>query len=212
MALAHISRVWPEAVRVPAEFDIRRCPDVELADAAARGDAEAFEEIYRRHVRRVYGLCLRMVRQHEEAEDLTHEVFLHLFRAVGSFRGESSFTTWLHRLTTNHVLMHFRKRKPRRGLLAAENDEGAARAAANLQSLTGTPSADSVALELAVEQLPPGYRAVFILHDVEGYEHDEIARMLGVATGTSKSQLHKARMRLRKLLGGTRTKKKRPAA
>ena len=208
MVVAQISQVWPGAALVPAEFDIKSCADAELAARSARGDTEAFAEVYRRHGRRVYGLCLRMVRRHEEAEDLTHEVFLHLHRAIGSFRGESSFTTWLHRLTTNHVLMHFRRLKPRKGLLAAENDQGDLRAAANLRAVTGSPSPDAVALELAVEQLPPGYRAVFILHDVEGYEHDEIARMLGVATGTSKSQLHKARMRLRKLLGAARAGKR----
>ena len=173
--------------------------DYELAQASASGDMTSFEELYARHSRRVYSLCLRMTANTAEAEDLSQEVFIQLYRKAGSFRGESQFTTWLHRLTVNQVLMHFR----RRGARAEQTtDEGEV----PVQVVVGTedPSrmrvVDRIALDKAVEALPPGYRAVFVLHDVEGHEHEEVARLLGCSVGTSKSQLHKARMKLRQLL------------
>jgi RNA polymerase sigma-70 factor (ECF subfamily) len=160
---------------------------------------QAFEELYRRHHRRVYSLCLRMTQNVSEAEDLAQEAFVQLFRKIGSFRGESAFTTWLHRLTVNQVLMHFRKRSVK---LEQTTEEGET----PVQIVKGTenpnsmPVVDRIALDKAIAQLPPGYRTVFVLHDVEGHEHEEIARMLGCSVGTSKSQLHKARMKLRGLL------------
>jgi RNA polymerase sigma-70 factor (ECF subfamily) len=174
-----------------------RPADFGLARRAADGDMGAFEEIYRLHQRRVYSLCLRMTQNTAESEDLTQEVFVHLFKTINSFRGESHFTTWLHRMTVNQVLMHFRRRKRRKteSLTDGETFMTVASRDAGL-----TPSADAHALEEAIAQLPPGYRAVFLLHDVEGYEHEEIARLLGCAAGTSKSQLHKARLKLRALL------------
>jgi len=173
--------------------------DYELAQAAAGGDMASFEQLYERHNRRVYSLCLRMTTNTAEAEDLAQEVFIQLFRKIGSFRGESAFTTWLHRLTVNQVLMHFRKRGVR---MEQTTDDGET----PVQIVRGTenpnqmPVVDRIALDKAVAQLPPGYRTVFLLHDVEGHEHEEIARMLGCSVGTSKSQLHKARMKLRGLL------------
>lgn len=173
--------------------------DFELAQMSASGDVNAFEQLYRRHFRRVYALCLRMMGNPTEAEDLTQDVFVQLFNKIGSFRGESAFTTWLHRMTVNHVLMHFRKRSTKSELLTDEGETP-------IQIVKGTenpnamPIVDRIALEKAIEQLPPGYRTVFVLHDVEGYEHEEIARMLGFAEGTSKSQLHKARLKLRGLI------------
>src|ERR671915_229502 len=173
--------------------------DYELGQKAAQGDMAAFEELYQRHNRRVYSLCLRMTGNVSEAEDLAQEVFIQLFRKIGSFRGESAFTTWLHRLTVNQVLMHFRKRGVK---LEQTTDDGDT----PVQIVKGTedpnrmPVVDRIAIDRAVGQLPPGYRTVFLLHDVEGHEHEEIARMLGCSVGTSKSQLHKARMKLRKLL------------
>ena len=170
-----------------------------LAQRAAGGDMGAFEELYERHHRRVYSLCLRMTQNASEAEDLAQEVFIQLFRKIGSFRGESAFTTWLHRLTVNQVLMHFRKRSVK---LEKTTEEGET----PVQIVRGTenpnamPVMDRIALDNALKQLPPGYRTVFVLHDVEGHEHEEIAKMLGVAVGTSKSQLHKARMKLRQIL------------
>ncbi|MBC7911833.1 MAG: RNA polymerase sigma factor [Pyrinomonadaceae bacterium] len=182
-----------------AETETNQTSDHALARRAAEGDMPAFEELYQRHSRRVYSLCLRMTGNVSEAEDLTQEVFIQLFRKIGSFRGESAFTTWLHRLTVNQVLMHFRKRSVK---LEQTTDEGDT----PVQVVRGTenpnqmPVVDRIALDKAITQLPPGYRTVFILHDIEGHEHEEIARMLGCSVGTSKSQLHKARMKLRGLL------------
>jgi len=173
--------------------------DFELAQRSANGDMGAFQELYERHNRRVYSLCLRMTGNVVEAEDLAQEVFIQLFRKIGSFRGESAFTTWLHRLTVNQVLMHFRKRGVR---LEQTTEEGEV----PVQIVKGTenpnamPVVDRIALDKAIAQLPPGYKTVFTLHDIEGHEHEEIARMLGCSVGTSKSQLHKARMKLRGLL------------
>jgi RNA polymerase sigma-70 factor, ECF subfamily len=173
--------------------------DYALAQAASQGEMASFEELYQRHNRRVYSLCLRMTQNQSEAEDLAQEVFIQLFRKIGSFRGESAFTTWLHRLTVNQVLMHFRKRSVK---LEQTTEEGET----PVQIVVGTgnpnsmPVVDRIALDKAISQLPPGYRTVFTLHDIEGHEHEEIARMLGCSVGTSKSQLHKARMKLRVLL------------
>ena len=181
------------------ETETPQASDYELAQRAAKGDMPAFEELYDRHHRRVYSLCLRMTQNVSEAEDLTQEVFIQLFRKIGSFRGESAFTTWLHRLTGNQVLMHFRRRGVRDEKTTEEGDMPE-------QVVLGTdnpnqmPVVDRIALDKAIAQLPPGYRTVFVLHDVEGHEHEEIARMLGCSVGTSKSQLHKARMKLRQLL------------
>jgi len=181
------------------KLDLSSATDNALARAAGEGDMKAFEELYRRHNRRVYSLCLRMTANVSEAEDLAQEAFIQLFRKIGSFRGDSAFSTWLHRLTVNQVLMHFRKSRVRH---ERTTDEGETPE----QIVTGTknpnamPVVDRIALDKAIAQLPPGYREIFILHDVEGHQHEEIASMLGVAAGTSKSQLHKARMKLRKLL------------
>jgi RNA polymerase sigma-70 factor (ECF subfamily) len=171
-------------------------------EAARNGDGSAFEVLYNLHKRRVYSLCLRMVNDAAEAEDLTQEAFLQLFRKIGTFRGESAFSTWLHRLTVNLVLMRLRKK----GLWTMSlddtgNDPDDSRpmeigTADN--ALTG--SVDRITLDRAIGSLPPGYRLVFQLHDVEGYEHQEIATMVGCSVGNSKSQLHKARMKLRDLL------------
>jgi RNA polymerase sigma-70 factor (ECF subfamily) len=178
--------------------------DYALAQRAAGGDLGAFEQLYERHNRRVYSLCLRMTQNVAEAEDLAQEAFIQLFRKIGSFRGESAFTTWLHRLTVNQVLMHFRKRGVR---LEQTTDDGETpvQIVAGTQNPNSMPVVDRIALDRAIGQLPPGYRTVFVLHDVEGHEHEEIARMLGCSVGTSKSQLHKARMKLRTLLRQQKT-------
>jgi len=175
-------------------------PNVRLA---AAGDMAAFEEIYRTYNRRVYSHCLRMTRNVAEAEDLTQEVFIQLFRKLKTFRGESLFTTWLHRLTVNAVLMHFRKTAVRLDRMTEEyedavNDFVSAR-------ISGASIIDKISLNEALRQLAPGYRAVFILHDLEGYEHQQISEILKCAVGTSKSQLHKARMKLRRLLSPKKT-------
>ena len=173
--------------------------DLELCRLAAGGNLAAFELIYQRYHRRTYSLCLRMMGSQTEAEDLTQEVFIQLFRKVGSFRGDSAFSTWLHRLTINQVLMHFRRR-------SFKNEKTSEDGEMPEQTVHGTadpnrmPVVDRIALKKAIGELPNGYRSVFILHDVEGFEHEEVARMLGISVGTSKSQLHKARLKLRGLL------------
>jgi RNA polymerase sigma-70 factor, ECF subfamily len=168
--------------------------DVQLA---AGGDMAAFERLYQVHNRRVYSLCLRMTRNVSDAEDLTQNVFIQVFRKLTMFRGDSSFSTWLHRLTVNEVLMHFRKPVVRKERTSV--DEEAPRLLLH-GSNDRVRLIDRVALNEAIRKLSPGYRQVLILHDIGGYEHQQIARMLGCAVGTSKSQLHKARMKLRKLL------------
>ncbi len=174
------------------------------AQHAAAGDMDAFEQIYRRYHQRVYSVCVRMVRNTTDAEDLTQEVFIQLFRKIHTFRGDSSFSTWLHRLTVNHVLMHFRK-----PIVKAERTTEDGATPIRIVKGTEKPSRmaviDRIALDHALGQLAPGYRLVFILHDMEGYEHGEISKMLGCAVGTSKSQLHKARLKLRGLLTTRRT-------
>jgi RNA polymerase sigma-70 factor, ECF subfamily len=177
----------------------RKATDFELTQAAAKGDIVAFEEIYQRHHRRVYSICLRMLQNTFEAEDLTQDVFIQLYRKIDSFRGDSAFTTWLHRMTVNQVLMHFRKRnvKYEKTTEEGETPDQIVNGSANPEKMR---IVDKIALENAIEQLPDGYKNVFVLHDVEGFEHEEVARILGCSVGTSKSQLHKARLKLRKLL------------
>jgi RNA polymerase sigma-70 factor, ECF subfamily len=193
-------QMWPHAASVsPAKTEPGHSSDLQLARYAARGDMEAFEEIYGRHQRMVYSLCLRMLQNVAEAEDVAQEVFITLFHKIGGFRGEAAFTTWLHRLTVNQVLMRFRKRKARREE-QVEDTLKDTHAGERLAGARAAPLIDRIALDGALAQLPPGYRAAFILHDIEGYEHEEVARILGCAVGTSKSQLHKARTKLRKIL------------
>jgi RNA polymerase sigma-70 factor (ECF subfamily) len=171
---------------------------------AQQGDSAAFETIYHLHSRRVYALCLRMIGDPVEAEDLTQEAFLQLFRKIHTFRGESAFSSWLYRLTANIVLMRFRKKRPVSVSLEEMTrcDDEEKRPAFEI----GAPDVrlsglfDRLNLRDALQQLPEGYRSMFLLHDVHGYEHNEIASILGCSVGNSKSQLHKARKRLRELL------------
>ena len=178
--------------------------EAKIIQRAAEGDPTAFECLYRSHCKRVYAVCLRMVADTAEAEDLTQEAFLLLFRKIHTFRGESAFSTWLHRLVVNTVLMHLRKKSlPVVSMETGPAPDGEATplsveiAAADLL-LEG--SIDRINLRRCVAQLPAGSRAIFILHDVQGYQHREIAEILGRSVGVSKSQLHKARKRLRELL------------
>jgi len=174
-------------------------PDRELARLAAEGDATAFEEIHRRYHRLVYAIALRMTRNPADAEDLTQESFISVLRKIGSFRGEAAFASWLYRLTVNQVKMHFRRcrKKPERQMSEVELTE---RTAGGARGANSTPMLDRLNIEQAVRRLPAGYRAVFILHDVAGYEHKEIAHLLRYSAGNSKSQLHRARIKLRALL------------
>jgi RNA polymerase sigma-70 factor (ECF subfamily) len=183
--------------------------EAQAIERAKNGDAEAFEVLYNLHKRRVYSLCLRMTANTAQAEDLTQEAFLQLFRKIGTFRGESAFSTWLHRMAVNVVLMHLRKK----GLPVVsleetiETEEEAPRKELGAQDPVLAGSVDRLQLQRAVEDLPPGYRTIFVLHDVEGYEHNEIAGLVGCSIGNSKSQLHKARMKLREFLKTSRAEK-----
>ncbi|MGD1101449.1 MAG: sigma-70 family RNA polymerase sigma factor [Terriglobia bacterium] len=176
--------------------------ETQLIARAQRGEEEAFAALFEAHKRRVYSLCLRMTGNTAEAEDLTQEAFLQLFRKISTFRGESAFSTWLHRLAVNVVLMHLRKKGLQQISLDevdTSQDEPVKRDyGSDDRRLTG--SVDRIGLQKAIADLPPGYRAVFVLHDVEGYEHNEIAEIMDCSVGNSKSQLHKARMKLRERL------------
>jgi RNA polymerase sigma-70 factor, ECF subfamily len=191
----------------PAEMRERKPDSASLHETvrlAQQGDACAFEEIYRLHARRVYSLCLRMLGDPTEAEDLAQEAFLQLFRKIHTFRGESAFSSWLHRLTANVVLMSFRKKRVAVASLdevTRINDEDSVpRWEIGSSDLRLTGVFDRVNLQTAIEQLPEGYKKMFLLHDAHGYEHNEIAEILDCSIGNSKSQVHKARKRLRELL------------
>jgi RNA polymerase sigma-70 factor (ECF subfamily) len=172
--------------------------DSDVARAAA-GDRGAFERLYRQNVNRVFSLCVRMVADRERAEELTQDVFVRAWEKLHLFRGESSFSTWLHRLTVN-VVLNARKSDGRQKSRFEENDEEAGMDAH--AGVVGMPLApgDLLDLEQAIAKLPPGARRVFVLHDVEGYKHEEIAEQLGVTSGATKAQLHRARLLLREAL------------
>lgn len=166
------------------------------------GDLWAFANLYRLHRRRVYSLCFRMLRNLSDAEDLTQEIFIQVFRKLSTLRGDCAFSTWLHRVTVNAVRMRLRKHGIPEVSLDAAPDSDSEQAPTELgtedRSLIGC--IDRTTLASAVDELPPGYRLSFLLHDVYGYRHEEIGEILGCTTGSSKSQLHKTRMRLRRLL------------
>ncbi len=178
-----------------AAIDSAPMTEAELVRQAQAGDTEAFEELYRLHVSRIYGLCLRMCANPAKAEDLTQEAFIRAWQKLSSFRRQSSLLTWLHRLTVNLVLGEIRSKGRWESRLTAidslpeQSDDGA-----------GAKPEAAVDLERAISQLPPQARMVFILHDIEGYKHKEIADLCGLAVGTSKAHLHRARKQLRKAL------------
>src|ERR1700682_5329007 len=208
------SRVWDtrsgtECISkktAPPIFSVARdrLSEAEVIQRARQGDRTAFEYLYRLHSRRVYAVCLRMVTDPTDAEDLTQEAFLLLFRKIHTFRGESAFSTWLHRLAVNLVLMRLRKKSLPTVSIEAAPDPNDENGWPNID--IGTPdlllegSIDRINLARCITQLPLGYRTMFVLHDIQGYEHREIAKILGRSVGYSKSQLHKARTRLRELL------------
>jgi RNA polymerase sigma-70 factor (ECF subfamily) len=175
----------------------------EILARVRAGDHQAFAQLYSLHKKHVYSLCLRMVGNVEEAEDLTQEAFLQIHRKIDTFRAESALSTWVHRLTINVVLMHLRKKGLQLNSLdemmepASDQRPGRSFGARDLV-LSG--AIDRLALQRAIKDLPAGYRLVFVLHDIEGFEHNEIASLLDCSIGNSKSQLHKARMKLRKFL------------
>ena len=198
----------PTARRSPDNGDSRQpakaLTEAEAIRLAQSGNAAAFEFLYQLHGRRVYALCLRMVGNPSDAEDLMQEAFLQLFRKIGTFRGESAFSTWLHRMTVNVVLMRLRKKSlPAASLEEAtepDDETGGPRKDPGAPDLRLSGAVDRVNLERSIGKLPPGYKTVFVLHDIQGYEHNEIAEIMGCSVGNSKSQLHKARTRLRELL------------
>ncbi len=160
---------------------------------AARGDTGAFERVYQAHLGRVHNLARRMAGT-ESADELTQDVFVRVWQKLGTFRGESSFGTWLHRLAVNVIIERFRTLGTARERFLADGE-------AVLDRLPGTAGGARfdarLDIDMAIKRLPPGARAVFVLHDIEGYRHEEIGQLLGVSIGTSKSQLHRARMSLR---------------
>jgi len=177
--------------------------EAEAIKGCVAGNQSAFEALYNMHKRRVYSLCLRMVSNVAEAEDLAQEAFMQLFRKISTFRGESAFSTWLHRLAVNVVLMHLRKRGLDEVSLEQEADDDSQdspKKEYGEEDLNLIGTVDRVTLDKAIGGLPPGYRTIFVLHDIEGYEHNEIADLIGCSIGNSKSQLHKARLKLRTLL------------
>jgi len=173
--------------------------DEALARLAANGNGEAFDEIYSRHKGFAYSIALRMTGNQADAEDLMQDAFVSVFRKVGSFRGDASFTTWLYRLVTNQVNMHFRYRSARPEIQASDAEVPEQRPSGGRVDPAGQLT-DRLAIQKALTMLPPGYRSAFILYDIEGYKHDEVARFAGHTSGTSKSQLHKARAGLRVIL------------
>lgn len=177
----------------------------DLIQRAQNGDLEAFSSLYDATRRRVFSLCLRMVHNYETAEDLTQETFVLAFTRLKTFRGDSAFTTWLHRIAVNVILMFFRKNRSIPDLTSLETpadesgEEFVTRERGGQDGNLRT-SLDRIALERAIGALPNGYRLMLILHDIEGYQHEEIALMLGCSMGNTKSQLHKARLKMRELL------------
>lgn len=174
----------------------------ELVARAQAGDGEAFAVLFEQHKKRVYSLCLLMTGDVADAEDLTQDAFIQVFRKLGTFRGDSAFSTWLYRVAVNTVLMSLRKRKPRQVSLdepvRIEHSLVPRDFGKNDPELSGT--VDRIALIRAIKELPEGYRKIFLLHEVEGYQHHEIATLLRCSVGNSKSQLHKAKLKIRELL------------
>ena len=177
------------------EDEDRRATELRLVRQAQAGDLVAFERLYRENERKVFGLCFRMSSDPALAEELTQEVFVRAWRKLSSFRGESAFSSWLYPLTVNVALSERRSRRRRDARIVATEDP------ASLERAPRSPAPEAgFDLEKAMAALPPGARAVFVLHDVEGRTHEEIAQLLGLAAGTSKAQLHRARRLLREAL------------
>jgi RNA polymerase sigma-70 factor (ECF subfamily) len=174
-----------------------------LVQRAQRGDGQAFATLYQLHNKRVYSVCLRMTKDVAEAEDLAQEAFIQVFRNLNSFRGNSAFATWLYRIAVNTVLMKLRRRKSPPVLSldeALSSDSPSLKREVGKDDLSLCGAIDRIALRRAIEELPGGARQIFELHEVEGYQHHEIAEQLQCSIGNSKSQLHKAKKSMRALL------------
>jgi len=194
----------PPVTVVPFRDKIQRNEsEAGLLRRAQNGEEEAFATLYQLHKKRVYSVCLQMTKDVADAEDLTQEAFMQVFRSVNSFRGDSAFSTWLHRIAVNTVLMKLRRRK---SSLLVSLDEPVSTDSQSLKREIGKAdpalrgAIDRIALHRAIEELPAGCRQVFDLHEVEGYQHHEIAQLLQCSIGNSKSQLHKAKMKMRDVL------------
>jgi len=189
-----------------ANTSARYGSDLHLIRRAQQGDSDAFATLFNTHKARIYSVCLRMTNNTAEAEDLTQDAFLQVFRKLATFRGDSALSTWLYRIAVNTVLMHFRKKALRQISLDEPYSQDAKTVRREYGSrddrLTGC--VDRIALARAITELPVGYRTIFLLHEVEGYEHQEIAELLNCSVGNSKSQLHKAKLRIREVLVRTR--------
>jgi RNA polymerase sigma-70 factor, ECF subfamily len=171
--------------------------EAQLIEAARAGESRCFEALYRMHVGRVYALCLRLTAHVETAEELTQEAFVRAWQRLASFRGDSAFATWLHRLTVNVVLDKWRSQRPWfRRLTSIDDDDGVG----EIEQREPISDADHHDLESAIRRLPPGARTVFVLHDIEGWQHGEIASRGGIAVGTSKAHLYRARQLLKEWL------------
>lgn len=194
------------AANTTANSTVRFNVDFDLVKRAQEGDSDAFASLFHAHKARIYSICLRMTNNTAEAEDLTQDAFMQVFRKLATFRGDSALSTWLYRIAVNTVLMHFRKKALRQISL----DEPYNQDARLVRREYGTKDerlsgcVDRIALTRAIRELPDGYRTIFLLHEVEGYEHQEIAELLDCSVGNSKSQLHKAKLRIRELLGHPR--------
>src|SRR5580692_647009 len=182
----------------------RNITGYDLIKRAQQGDSDAFATLFHSHKTRIYSLCLRMTNNTAEAEDLAQDAFLQVFRKLSSFRGDSALSTWLYRIAVNTVLMHFRRKTPCRISLDEpirnQDDTKSVRREYGTRDGRLDSVVSRVALTRAISELPEGYRAIFLLHEVEGYQHREIAKLLGCSVGNSKSQLHKAKLRIRDLL------------
>jgi RNA polymerase sigma-70 factor (ECF subfamily) len=183
----------------------RNDADLELVKRAQAGDAEAFAALFHAHKARVYSICVRMTNNTAQAEDLTQDAFLQVFRKLSTFKGNSALSTWLYRIAVNTVLMHFRKKALKQVSLDEPSSNDAKQVRREYGSRDGrlSGSVDRITLTRAIKDLPAGYRKIFLLHEVEGYEHQEIAKLLDCSVGNSKSQLHKAKLRIREFLNHT---------
>jgi RNA polymerase sigma-70 factor, ECF subfamily len=177
--------------------------EAELIQAAQSGEEKAFEQLFHQHKDRVFSLCLRLTGNYHEAEDMAQESFVLAFRRIADFRGESMFGTWLYRITVRVVIDALRKKRPQLVEPFNEDFPVAERPSRKGISEAQDLTIERLQLERAIARLPDGYKAVLVLHDIEGHSHEEIAEMLGFNPGTCKSQLHKARRKLRELLIGS---------
>jgi RNA polymerase sigma-70 factor (ECF subfamily) len=194
-----LSLVRPAQSTHPSDLAAREpAGEVALVDRARRGDVDAFERLYQLHAGRVYALCLRLAGEPVEARELVQDTFVHAWEALPHFRGESSLTTWLHRIAVNALLERRRRdrRRTARVSLVDDDDDGEERASTTGGFVAPVDVATAIDLERAIAALPPGVRRAFVLHEVEGYTHEEVAGMTGLATGTLRAQLYRARQLL----------------